>query len=252
MLLETIRKELFTLFHTPTTSDLLLNPLSPVFIPSNSSVLVVGPGIDDVEKGRPTPMDRTPLLLAPYLAKGGGRMTIVDIPDDPAGPSTADYGNHSLSRIREYFSLLQKLLPICPIDYVESYILKDNLQEKFDVIVDHLTTYGWIAGYIQYIPENAYAMARKFYDLLNNAGKLVLHRESLISLDDKERFRGITNSLRAVGFTISLINRMRDLYVIDPRIMADLEKSDHRFLFISNGKMHPTYQSDGIILGVKR
>lgn len=129
-----------------TTSELIQDPQSPLYISPDAHVLIVGPGIH--QNG--LPMDVHALFLPPYLEKDAGTLTIVDLPEpDSRG------GQHNLKRLQSSLMLLQQQnpRPFCQIKYVYAdltdveateTIRLASERENFDVIIDHLTMQHWM------------------------------------------------------------------------------------------------------------
>ena len=238
----------------PCTTDLLFRADSPAFISPDASVLIVGPGINKTafDGEKPIPMDLATLALAPYLRQGKGKMTILDLPGDSSG-----FGSHSLPQVMEYFSHVATFLDICLIESIEADIVRSDIQGKYDVINDHLTTDHWIPSSFCDVPNTAESIMRTYWRLLNRGGKLIFHYFQPDSDEDMKKMYGFGKLLEQLDFSIRHISPITDHYDVHFKLRRDLEKSfrhihNRSSLLTPARKLASYYQSDGILLGIKQ
>lgn len=226
-----------------TTSELIQDPNSPLYISEDAHVLLVGPGIY-----RDLPMDLHGLILPAYLGKGGGSLTFVDLP-----PSSIKGGYHDLPQVKKTLDNLQEQsgLPFCPIDYVQKDVLSPEAadvirnqaeRESFDVIIDHLTLQYWL---IAESLSNAF-IATHFYARLlqeENGKAHVFYKQRSNDTFTMHRLETVSRALM-LAFSVENVP-VTDLYRIKPELRESLNLYAHA---TKPATFRPCYNADGVFV----
>lgn len=252
-------KEYFPIKRSPSTTDIFFDKNSSGFIPPDSDVLVVGPGIESLNNIN-IPMDRAPIALAPYLKKGGGSITVFDAPND------SNYyvcGVHNLKLIQQYFENLATVLPICDMKYVYGTLTEGdlgNLQpEQFDFVHDHLTTDRWILMFTRSeedISKKVEHVVNVYKNLLRKGGSVFMHYCQETVYNHRNIFMTIFEN---AGFLVTDISAVDDKYFIPDELKTEFSKEIYanrrnrrRKILSKSKKINPYYKSTGILIAQKR
>lgn len=241
--------EFFRIKHFPSTTDIFFDRKSAGFIPPDSDVLVVGPGIQ-ILRNIAFPMDRAPIVLAPYLKQEGGSITIFDAPNNS---SYSAHGEHNLELVKRYFDYLNKVVATCDIQYVYGDLMQGNLgilqAEQFDVVHDHLTTDRWILMFDkseEVISKKVDWLVNIYKNLLRTGGKAFVHY-------CQERGHNHRNTYVAnfenAGFAVTDIFPLNDKYSLPDQLKNEFLKSK---LLSFRKELYPYYKSDGVLIAQKK
>lgn len=260
-------KEKIFLMARPKTTDLFFDQLSPAYISPNDHVLIVGPGIQSYHhssnRAKTTldnmflPMDRSLMVLPPYLASGNGTITVMDHPK--AQTSNCP---HEVA-IMNYVKRLKKIVPICPITYINGDLkdptLKTHFNERFNFIIDHLTTYNWVLQTEEStlgISELSRRISSLYQHILSSRGKALIFYILPDRAVRKKDFilSVLKKAFHVEGFTI------RDLTVIDryeiPRTLQQSLPPNQKFLRedildIRKNFVIPAHSATGVLIAQK-
>jgi len=230
-------------------------------IPRSSTVLLIGPGLEEYIRGKNetparVPYDPGTLFLATYLK--GGNLCLFDRPE-------FDYVS-----LQNFFAYWQKLgTPLCTIRFVpgdmrlqvdrRDLIEEGDTNRKDVVIIDHLTFSRHIAPYIIFdLDEKLYPphidiweyFAQIYKGLLGkHSGKIIMHFEdSHWQITLRERMK---KAFSRQGYNVEVIEDIEDIYHLD---------DDHIWEMIERGMIEsarfnlqaqqivPTHSSKSILI----
>lgn len=238
----------------PCATDVMFNGWRPLVSP-NDIVLVVGPGIDFNNGGKylRLPMDRSVVTLPPYLAKGHGKLYVMDAPIEKS------FGLHDLAAVEEWLKFEESIVPICPVETITAKLLDPaaTIPEPVNVITDHLTSTGWILKQ-ERDPIKKEALAREIIDkysgFLTNHGKILFfyRQEQDDGYDNYDILLKILTE-RESGFKISEIPNILDEYKIPDKLGKVLFSSPFpKNLRTWRGRLHSEKEAEGILVVTRK
>lgn len=240
--------------------EIYLNQNQEGYIDPESSVTIVGPGVEDKLGDHSWPMDINSIVLSLYLH---GNLVIHDLPGKGMG------GQRNLAGVRKFLETLRiRGANFCDIQYIEGDItlpdithlelddriespskyftslntikriigrilFPDYIRFTYDVIIDHMT-WNWIA--------NTSNLTEKYAQRLNDKGKIILfyqdhHKDKLLPvLEDFAQFCSLV-----------LYTNIEDKYIVLDKAVIQ-EYKCNMIRFESPNIIWPSYRADNMVV----
>lgn len=245
-------------FWNATAQDILFERDSPGFISPLARVLSVGPGWIKPKDGNldthiALPMDPSLYILPPYLK------TSLVINDLPAMCEKGDETNgfHNPKSVIETMTYLfaEAEIPIQPMQLVEGSFLDMPEDRKYDVIFDHMTTFGWIK--ILKSPKTLHKFISKIESLKSPGGIFLMFFKNCMGLPCTKRFSKTTvldfeTAFLAKGFKTIILYPIQDSYPLHPAIEKSLSYPEIIDLFYEDSLVfqpfYPKWRASGLMI----